>query len=260
MADNDALVNSLSSFLQYERYPPLLLVFLGCTAYRIHSIFVLRLFNDPLAMLLLYAAVYLFLQDYWVSGCTLFRYRQLSSRIDTKLISLPPSLSPLLLYSLAVSIKMNILLFSPGLLVLLVSHHGWRGTLPLLSLCAIIQLVLGAPFLFTNPFGYITRSFDLGRQFFFKWTVNWRFLPEWLFLHRGFHMALLTSHLSTLALFVVIHWTRFVSLPNSVHDMVNVCHRNGGFKAMLSWKRPTINKLTCNGTVITVYHVNLISY
>jgi alpha-1,3-mannosyltransferase len=49
------------------------LVFLGCTAYRIHSIFVLRLFNDPLAMLLLYAAVYLFLQDRWLSGSALFR-------------------------------------------------------------------------------------------------------------------------------------------------------------------------------------------
>lgn len=114
------------------------------------------------------------------------------------------------LHSLAVSIKMNVLLFSPGLLVVLLMAHGWRGTLPLLSLCASIQLILGAPFLFANPAGYITRSFDLGRQFFFKWTVNWRFLPEWLFLHRGFHVALLTANLTMWLIFALKHWTRSV--------------------------------------------------
>ena len=200
-----------------------MLVFLGCTAYRIHSIFVLRLFNDPLAMLLLYVAVYLFLQDCWFSGCTLFRYilKHLLLCINAYANLSPPSLSFLpslslsslpLLHSLAVSIKMNVLLFSPGLLVLLILRHGWRGTLPLLSLCAIIQLILGLPFLYTNPFGYVTRSFDLGRQFFFKWTVNWRFLPEWLFLHRGFHLALLTVNLSTWAIFAYTHWIRYESV------------------------------------------------
>ena len=38
------------------------------------------------------------------------------------------------------------------------------------------------------------RSFDVGRQFFFKWTVNWRFLPEDVFLNRFFHIVLLVSH------------------------------------------------------------------
>ena len=114
--------------------------------------------------------------------------------------------------SLAVSIKMNIMLFSPGLLVLLLLRHGWRGTLPLISLCALIQLVLGAPFLLANPLGYITRSFDIGRQFFFKWTVNWRFLPEWLFLHRGFHTALLTATIVLWMVFALKHWTRWVWL------------------------------------------------
>lgn len=100
------------------------------------------------------------------------------------------------------------MLFSPGLLVVLLLRHGWRGTLPLLSLCALIQLVLGAPFLLANPHGYITRSFDIGRQFFFKWTVNWRCLPEWLFLHRGFHTALLTATIVVWIAFAIKHWTR----------------------------------------------------
>ena len=42
--------------------------------------------------------------------------------------------------SLAVSVKMNILLYAPGLLVTLLLSHGWAGTLPLLTLSAAIQV------------------------------------------------------------------------------------------------------------------------
>ena len=49
--------------------------------------------------------------------------------------------------SLAVSVKMNVLLFAPGLLFLLLSEFGLMKTIPKLSLCAIIQVSL----LFFNP-------------------------------------------------------------------------------------------------------------
>ena len=70
------------------------------------------------------------------------------------------------------------------------------------------QLLLGLPFLMENPVGYMNRAFDLGRQFLFKWTVNWRFLPEWLFLSRYFHLLLLSAHLLTLLLFALRRWKR----------------------------------------------------
>ena len=35
---------------------------------RIHSVFVLRLFNDPVAVLLVYAAINLFLDNHWTLG------------------------------------------------------------------------------------------------------------------------------------------------------------------------------------------------
>jgi hypothetical protein len=33
-------------------------------------------------------------------------------------------------------------------------------------------------------------AFDIGRIFMFKWTVNWRFLPEDIFVHPGLLLAL----------------------------------------------------------------------
>ncbi|XP_058274628.1 dol-P-Man:Man(5)GlcNAc(2)-PP-Dol alpha-1,3-mannosyltransferase [Hemibagrus wyckioides] len=165
-----------------KKVPPYVFFFVCCASYRIHSIFVLRLFNDPVAMMLLFGAVNLILDAHWTLGCAL--------------------------YSLAVSVKMNVMLFAPGLLFILLSEFGLIKTLPRLTLCAIIQLVLGLPFLLVNPLGYMTRAFDLGRQFLFEWTVNWRFLPEDIFLSRYFHLVLLFAHLATLLCFALRRWKR----------------------------------------------------
>lgn len=50
------------------------MVFVCLTSYRVHSIFSLRLFNDPVAMILLYAAVNLFMDGKWSFGSVFFRY------------------------------------------------------------------------------------------------------------------------------------------------------------------------------------------
>ena len=34
----------------------------------------------------------------------------------------------------------------------------------------IHQVVPAVPFLLTNPVAYVTRAFDFGRVFFYKWT------------------------------------------------------------------------------------------
>ncbi|VDK20599.1 unnamed protein product [Anisakis simplex] len=55
------------------RIPPFVLLLLCCISYRIHSIFILRLFNDPVAMLLFYMALNMWIDGRWVLGCILYR-------------------------------------------------------------------------------------------------------------------------------------------------------------------------------------------
>jgi alpha-1,3-mannosyltransferase len=154
---------------------------LTCLSKRVHSIFVLRLFNDAPAMTLLHLSMYLFACcDAWSLGCVVF--------------------------SLAVSIKMNVLLFAPGLLMLLLQkNQSISGTMKHLAICALVQLVIGWPFLSTHPVSYIKKAFEFDRVFFFKWTVNWKFLSEDLFISKIWALVLLVCHLGTLY-FLGLRW------------------------------------------------------
>ena len=70
------------------------------------------------------------------------------------------------------------------------------------------QYILAFPFLRANLVGYLSRAFELSRQFLFKWTVNWRFLGEKTFRSRELAYGLLVCHLSQLLLFIGYRWTR----------------------------------------------------
>lgn len=83
------------------------------------------------------------------------------------------------------------LLYAPGILWVLLLGTGFKETSICLSICAGVQLVLGYPFLSTYPIPYIARSFDLGRVFMFKWTVNFKFIQEDIFTSKSFSLALL---------------------------------------------------------------------
>jgi len=54
--------------------PPYAYIFMCLLAYRIHSIFVLRLFNDPIAMTVLYIAIVFLLRRQWAIGCIFYRF------------------------------------------------------------------------------------------------------------------------------------------------------------------------------------------
>jgi alpha-1,3-mannosyltransferase len=76
-----------------------------------------------------------------------------------------------------------------------------------------LQIVTALPFLPVNWVGYLSRAFELSRQFLFLWTVNWRFVGEEVFLSKGFSLALLTGYLSTLVIFVTTRWLRPTEKP-----------------------------------------------
>ncbi|KAM9315996.1 dol-P-Man:Man(5)GlcNAc(2)-PP-Dol alpha-1,3-mannosyltransferase [Gastrophryne carolinensis] len=220
-----AVLYLLTLFLVFRIYnitkkvPPYVFFFMCCASYRVHSIFLLRLFNDPVAMVILFFSINLILQDHWSWGC--------------------------FFYSLAVSVKMNILLLAPGLFYLLLCRFGLLRTIPKLFICALLQVILALPFLLENPAGYIVRSFDLGRQFLFQWTVNWRFLPEYVFQHRAFHMALLAAHIIGLGLFCFYRW-----------------HRRGQRFLMLlkdpSQRKPRSQRISANQVIFVLFSSNFL--
>jgi len=180
---NLALVFRL--LVRTRKVPPYILVMMSVTSYRIHSIYVLRLFNDPIAVLLVYAAINLFMDDKWSLGSVFF--------------------------SLAVSVKMNILLYAPALLLAYLAVLGLPGTLVQLTICAGLQLILAAPFLINFPLEYIIGAFNLGRVFLYEWTVNFRFLPEEVFISRWFHLALLVCHILALC-YCGQYWWQYLSV------------------------------------------------
>nr|XP_046917255.1 lethal(2)neighbour of Tid protein-like isoform X2 [Dermatophagoides farinae] len=165
-------------YRQYSMAPPYVLLFMCLTSYRVHSIYVLRLFNDTVAILLLYLSLLSFTSGHkWIRGS--------------------------ILYSLAVSIKMNILLFAPGLFLLYNEYLNTWNVIKNLMICALVQIILAVPFIVTYPISYIKNSFNLGRIFLHKWTVNYRFMSEQIFIHKGFHSILLILHITIL--FIIFH-------------------------------------------------------
>jgi alpha-1,3-mannosyltransferase len=71
------------------------------------------------------------------------------------------------------------------------------------------QILLPSPFFLSFEDPYLTRAyfasaFDFSRQFFYKWTVNWRFLSERFFLSQTLSTSLVATHVSCSS--VILHF------------------------------------------------------
>lgn len=163
--------------------PPYLFPLL-CLSKRLHSIYVLRLFNDVFGTFAMTFCVFTLQNQMWLlSG---------------------------LWMSLAIGIKMNFMMYLPAFLLITLQGMSRNGLLVVFVLSIVgIQVFLALPFCNPSPdhiWSYVTGAFDLSRAFMWKWTVNWRFLGQEIFENRKFHAILLWTHLTVLIGFACTLW------------------------------------------------------
>eukprot|EP00884_Botryococcus_braunii_P014202 jgi/Botrbrau1/22783/Bobra.0132s0109.1 len=196
-------------YIQAKAVPPWALILLALSK-RVHSIYMLRLFNDGVAMFIAYGATAMMLKEHWVFAIVSF--------------------------SLAVSVKMNILLMAPPVLVILLKVATFQQIIVGSVGGVLLQLLLGLPFLMQHPASYLSRAFELSRIFTHRWTVNLKFLPESAFQSKYLAVFLLSAHLLLLYLFASCRW----------------CKTEGGLIKVIegTWQRSTAIKKK-----ITVRHV-----
>ncbi|KAK9812595.1 hypothetical protein WJX72_000071 [[Myrmecia] bisecta] len=121
-------------YIRSRTFPPWALALL-CLSKRMHSLYVLRLFNDCIAMLLAYIAIALLVERRWRLA--------------------------LLSFSAAVSVKMNVLLMAPPVLVVMLKDAKLGDIIKGTIAGTVLQLLLGAPFLWHSPMSYLSRAFEL---------------------------------------------------------------------------------------------------
>ncbi|KAL8868909.1 MAG: hypothetical protein Q9174_004671, partial [Haloplaca sp. 1 TL-2023] len=166
----------------FEQQAPPYLFPLLVLSKRLHSIFLLRLFNDCFAVGFLFIAIYAFQHKIWTVGSVA--------------------------YSFGVGSKMSLLLAAPAVGIILLQALPMKRALNAFFLMAQVQVTIAWPFVPKNPLGYVSRAFEFSRQFLYKWTVNWKFLDEETFLSREFAFTLIAANLAVLSLFFATRWLR----------------------------------------------------
>ncbi|KAI9866822.1 MAG: dolichyl-P-Man:Man(5)GlcNAc(2)-PP-dolichol alpha-1,3-mannosyltransferase [Trichoglossum hirsutum] len=156
---------------------------------RLHSVYLLRLFNDCFAVGALWLAIYAYQRRVWIIG----------------------SVS----YSWALGIKMSVLLALPAVGVILAQAVGAGRALRQALIIGQLQILISFPFLPANALGYFSRAFEFTRVFLFRWTVNWRFMGEEIFLSKKFSIVLLLVHIVLLLLFLATRWIKPSGRPVS---------------------------------------------
>lgn len=172
---------SVSKAKRSCKVPPYILPLLILSK-RLHSIYILRLFNDTINQLLFFASLLSYQYRWWTLGSAL--------------------------YSLSVSIKMNTLLALPGVAIVLLHSLGRNRAFSQASIMFQIQALLAWPFISVNAKSYLSKAFEFSRVFLWRWTVNWRFLGRDLFLSKELSYGLLATHVVLLTFFIFTRWLK----------------------------------------------------
>lgn len=195
-------------------------IYLLLMSKRLYSIYVLRMFNDCFTTIGIVAVVMLLQQvAYWSNV--------LSDTMKFLLCAVAADI-----FSLALSVKMNVLLYLPAFIFVVYFLLGERvhHLAVVLLIIPAVQVLVGWRFLLPLFWdeeacrlrnNYLSLAFDFSRKFMFKWTVNWRFVPEEIFLSDAFSTLLLVGHVSVLLLFL---FSRFASkriIGKLVYDLIS---------------------------------------
>lgn len=222
---------SSTVYTMVEGIPPWTL-YLLLGSRRLVSIYVLRMFNDCFTTIAMVSVVLLLQQgSYW------------SSRISDFHMALLCGIAADV-YSMAILVKMNALLYLPAFIVVVYFLLGERllRLFGVLLIIPLVQVLIGWRFLLPLfwdeeacrlRWAYLSNAFDFSRKFVYKWSVNWKFVPEETFSSDEFGYALLAGHIIFLLLFT---FTRYLSpqiTGKSIHQL---------FKDALSPTTKTVSK------------------
>lgn len=184
-----------------------------CFGRRIHSIYVLRMFNDCIAMMFLYGSIFCLLPSIMpLSNTNSSNHSENEKKNDNekkmkntlKITNIKHDnwwTFGIILYAIGLGIKMNILLWLPAIALTVYSKtRSIVIILSTLSLISLIQLILGYPFWQANWHSYWTRSFQFSRKFMYQWSVNWQFLSESIFNSSITHGIFIIIHVMLLSM------------------------------------------------------------
>ncbi|KAI4938186.1 hypothetical protein J4E85_000625 [Alternaria conjuncta] len=104
--------------------------------------------------------------------------------------------------------------------ILMVMKLGGREALTQAMIIVQVSVLYGYPFRKRAP-SYFARAFELSRAFLYKWTVNWRFVPESTFLSRPFAIGLLALHVGLLIWYARTRWIK--PSKRNVKEFLKLC-------------------------------------
>lgn len=198
---------------------------------RLHSIFMLRCFNDCFAVCFLWMSIWAYQKRLYTVGS--------------------------LLYSWALGIKMSVLLALPAIGIVIFLTRGAQTGLKQLWMMLQLQILIAYPFLPVDAKGYLSRAFEFSRQFLFEWTVNWRFIGEDTFLSKEFSYSLLAGHATVLAIFVLTRWLK--PAKRSVQDMIGRAFKSGRVVEPLGDIQTQVSRrVTPNFILTTILTANVV--
>lgn len=210
---------------------PALTGLLACS-YRLHSIYVLRLFNDCFTTFLVLLSILLLVSIKLMSDVIIDEGKR--NNLDEEFVtddasnfSLLISFCAVFIYSAAISVKMNALLYLPAVLFVLcwLNYSGKMYFLRISSLLAFgiaEQFLIGLPFIQQDMKAYFSTAFNFKRKFMYIWSINWQFIDQDVFNSDMFASTLLILHVMTLYIFIDKKWLSPIKRANGDKNSIQL--------------------------------------